>query len=150
MQVKVILQQDVSNLGKKGELKEVKPGYARNLLIPRGMAVEATPQRLREWKRRQEKEEMINRQQEEQARDQAEKLKALELVIAMPAGEGGRLFGSVTPADIAEKLIEKGFEVDKKDIEMEGPIKSLGNHNVSVKLYPGIKAELSIRVEEQA
>ncbi len=148
--MQVILQQDVPNLGKKGELKDVKPGYARNLLIPRGMAVEATPQRISEWKKRQEKEEMLNRQQEEQARDQADKLKALDLAIAMPAGEGGRLFGSVTPADIAAKLAEKGFDVDKKDIEVDAPIKSLGSHSVAVKLYPGIKADLSVRVEEEA
>ncbi len=148
--MQIILQQDVENLGKKGELKDVAPGYARNLLIPKGMAVEATPQRLREWKKRQEKEEMLNKQLEEQARDQAEKLKAVELVIAMPAGEGGRLFGSVTPADIADKLSEKGFQVDKKDIEIDGPIKSLGSHTVSVKLHPGIKAEVSISVEQEA
>ncbi len=147
--MKIILQQDVSNLGKKGELKDVAPGYARNLLIPKGMAVEATPQRLREWKKRQEKEEMLNKQLEEQARDQAEKLKALELNISMPAGEGGRLFGSVTPADIADKLSEKGFQIDKKDIETDGHIKSLGSHTATVKLHPGIKAEVSINVEQK-
>ncbi len=148
--MQVILEQDVPNLGQKGELKDVAPGYARNLLIPKGMAVEATPARLREWKKRQEKEEMLNRQLEEQARKQAEKLNAIELIIAMPAGEGGRLFGSVTPADLVEKLSEKGFDVDKKDIEVDGPIKSLGSHTVSIKLHPGIKAYLSIRVEQEA
>ncbi len=148
--MQIILQQDVPNLGKKGELKDVAPGYARNLLIPKGMALEATPQRLREWKKRQEKEEILNRQLEEQAREQAEKLKAADLVISMPAGEGGRLFGSVTPNDIADKLSEKGFQVDKKDIEIDGPIKSLGSHNASVKLHPGIKAEITINVEQEA
>ncbi len=148
--MQIILQQDVPNLGKKGDLKDVAPGYARNLLIPRGMALEATPQRIREWKKRQEKEEMLNRQQEEQARNQAEKLKEVELVIKMPAGDGGRLFGSVTPADIAGKLSEIGFDVDKKDIEVDGPIKSLGSHIVSLKLHPGIKAEISIKVEQEA
>ncbi len=148
--MQVILEQDVPNLGQKGELKDVAPGYARNLLIPKGMAVEATPARLREWKKRQEKEEMLNKQLEEQARKKAEKLSAIELIIAMPAGEGGRLFGSVTPADIAEKLSEQGFDVDKKDIEVDGPIKSLGSHTVSIKLHPGIKAYLSIRVEQEA
>ncbi len=148
--MQIILQQDVPNLGKKGELKDVAPGYARNLLLPKGMAVEATPQRIRDWKKRQEKEEMLGRQQEEQARELAEKLKAVELVMEMPAGEGGRLFGSVTPADIAAKLSEKGFEVDKKDIEAEGPIKTIGSHTVAVKLHAGIKAEIAIIVEAKA
>lgn len=148
--MQIILQQDVPNLGKKGELKDVAPGYARNLLFPKGMAVEATPQRIREWKKRQEKEESLNRQKEEEARDKAEKLKEIELLIEMPAGEGGRLFGSVTPADIAEKLKEKGFSIDKKDIEAEGPIKSVGNHTVMVKLYPGIKGAVSISVQPES
>ncbi len=148
--MQIILQQDVPNLGKKGELKDVAPGYARNLLIPKGMALEATPQRIREWKKRQEKEEMLNQQQEEQAREKAEKLKEVELVIKMPAGESGRLFGSVTPADIAGKLSEIGFDVDKKDIEVDGPIKSLGSHIASLKLHPGIKADISIKVEQEA
>lgn len=148
--MQIILQQDVPNLGKKGELKDVAPGYARNLLLPKGMAVEATPQRIREWKNRQEKEEMLSRQQEEQARRQAEKLEAVEVVMEMPAGEGGRLFGSVTPADIAAKLSEKGFEVDKKDLEVAEPIKSIGSHTASVKLYQGIKAVISVKVEPKA
>ncbi len=148
--MQIILQQDIPNLGKKGELKDVAPGYARNLLFPKGMAVEATPQRIREWKKRQEKEELVNRQKEGEAREKADKLKEIELHIEMPAGEGGRLFGSVTPADIAEKLNEKGFAIDKKDIEAEGPIKRIGNHTVSVKLYPGIKAVVSISVQQEA
>ncbi len=93
---------------------------------------------------------MVNRQKEEEAREKANKLKEIELLIEMPAGDGGRLFGSVTPADIAAKLNEKGFAIDKKDIEAEGPIKSIGNHTVSVKLYPGIKAAVSISVQQEA
>ncbi len=147
--MQVILQQDVPNLGKKGDLKDVAPGYARNHLFPRGLAVEATPQRLRDWEKRREKEEMIQRQQEEQARSQAEQLAQKELVFKMPAGEGGRLFGSVTPADISARLSEKGFEVDKKDIEIDGQIKSIGDHAAAVRLYPGIKADLAIRVEKE-
>jgi len=147
--MQVILQQDVANLGKKGDLKDVAPGYARNHLFPRGLAVEATPQRLRDWEKRREKEEMINRQQEEQARSEAEQLAQKELVFKMPAGEGGRLFGSVTPADISARLSEQGFEFDKKDIEIEGQIKSIGEHTAAVRLYPGIKADLAIKVEKE-
>jgi len=148
--VQIILLEDVPNLGKKGELKDVAPGFARNHLLPRGLAVKATPDKLREWKQRQEKEELINRQQEEQARALAEKLNLLELVFEMQAGEGGRLFGSVTPADISHKLAEQGFDVDKKNIDVEEPIKSIGEHSVFVKLHPGIKAEIAIRVDKEA
>ena len=148
--MQIILQEDVPNLGKKGELKDVAPGYARNHLLPRGLAVKATPEKLREWKQRQEKEEMINRQQEEQAQAIAEKLNGMALVFEMQAGEGGRLFGSVTPADVASKLAENSFQVDKKNIDIAEPIKSIGEHSSVVKLHPGIKAEIVIRVEKEA
>jgi len=148
LDMKIILQQDVPNLGKMGELKDVAPGYARNHLLPRKMAVEATPQRMREWEKQQKKEEAINRQLEEEARQQAEKLSGQVLVFKMPAGEGGRLFGSVTSADVAEKLAENGIEADKKKIEFPEPIKSIGLHTASVRLHQGVTAELKIEVEK--
>lgn len=147
--MKIILEQDVPNLGKKGDLKDVAPGYARNHLIPRGLAVEATPQRMKEWERNAEAREAQNKKQEEQARQQAENLGQHELVFKMPAGEGGRLFGSVTPADIAGRLAEAGLEIDKKKIELTEQIKSLGQFKADVRLYPGIKAEVSIIVEQE-
>ncbi len=147
--MQIILEQDVPNLGKKGELKEVAKGYARNHLLPRGLAVEATPQRLRDWKQRQEKEETMNRELEEQARVEADRLSQKEIVFKMPAGEGGRLFGSVTTADVANQLMEKGFEVDKKKIELSEPIKSAGSYTADVRLHPGIKAEILIRVDKE-
>ncbi len=147
--MQVILEQDVPNLGKKGELKEVAKGYARNHLLPRGLAVEATPQRLRDWKQRQEKEEAANKELAEKAHKQAEKISQKEINIKMPAGEGGRLFGSVTPADIAKKLSEEGFEVDKKKIEVSEQIKNLGSYTVDVRLHPGIKAEITVLVEKE-
>jgi large subunit ribosomal protein L9 len=148
--MKVILKQDVANLGKRGELKEVAPGYARNHLLPRGLAVEATAQRLKEWQQQKAKIEAENREQEEVARQQADLLSRQNLVFTMPAGEGGRLFGSVTPGDIADKLKQSGFEVDKKRIELEEPIKLIGNFKAFVRLYPGVKAELSIVVVKEA
>lgn len=147
--MKIILEQDVSNLGRKGDLKDVAPGYARNHLIPRGLAVEATPQRMKEWERNAAVREEQNRQQEELARQQADKLGQLELVFKMPAGEGGRLFGSVTLADIAGKLAESGFEIDKKKIELAEQIKSLGQFRADIRLFPGIKAEVPIIVEQE-
>lgn len=147
--MQIILKEDVPKLGNKGDLKDVASGYARNHLIPRGLAVEATPQKLREWKLRQEKEEKLNQHQEEEAKMQAEQMAKSELLFKMPAGEGGRLFGSVTAADIALKLAEGGFTVDKKKIELSEPIKSVGNYQAVVRLHPGIKAKLSLRVDKE-
>ncbi len=147
--MQIILEQDVPNLGKKGELKEVARGYARNHLLPRGLAVEATPQRLRDWQQRQEKEQAMNRELEEQAREEAGNLSQKEIAFKVPAGEGGRLFGSVTAADIAGKLLEEGFEVDKKKIELSEPLKSVGTYTADVRLHPGVKAEILIRVDKE-
>jgi large subunit ribosomal protein L9 len=147
--MKVILKQDIANLGKKGDLKDVAPGYARNHLLPRGLAVEATAQRLKEWQQQKDKVETENRQHEEQARKQADKLSQQTILFKMPAGEGGRLFGSVTPADIATKLKEAGFEIDKKRVELTDPIKGIGEFKAYVRLHPGVKAALDILVEKE-
>ncbi len=147
--MQVILQQDVPRLGKRGELKEVAPGYARNHLLPRKLAVEATPQIMREWIQRQEKAHKYNQQQEEYARSQAEQLAQKEIIFKVPSGEGGRLFGSVTSAEIAKKLSDANFSVDKKRIELKEPIKNIGSHKAFIRLHPGIKAELTVRVEKE-
>lgn len=147
--MQVILQQDVPNLGKKGELKDVAPGYARNHLLPRNLAMEATPQRLKDWAKQKDKLETESRRQEENARTLAGKMADIKLIFKMPAGEGGRLFGSVTPADIAGKLKEAGFEVEKKKIEIEEPIKSLGLFNAAIRLHPGVKADIRLAVEKE-
>ncbi len=147
--MQVILEQDIPNLGKKGELKEVARGYARNHLLPRGLAVEATPHRLREWEQRQEKEEALNRELEEKAREQAEKLLSKELHFKMPAGEGGRLFGSVTATDVADRLSAEGFEIDKKKIELSDQIKSVGSYTAEIRLHSGIRADILIKVEAE-
>lgn len=147
--MQVILQQDVPKLGKKGELKDVASGYARNHLLPRGLAIEATPAKMREREQRREKEILINQQQQENALLQAKNLSQQELVFRTSSGEGGRLFGSVTPADIAQKLAEAGYAVDKKRIELPEPIKSLGSHKAYVRLHPGVKADLTIKVEKE-
>lgn len=145
--MKIILIEDVLNLGKKGELKDVAPGYARNHLIPHKLAVEATAQRMKEWEKNREQLEEQHRLEEEEAQKQAAALAELELVFDMPSGEGGRLFGSVTPSDVAEKLAEHKFKIDKKKIEIAEPIKSLGNHIILVRLYPGVKTDLKVKVK---
>ncbi len=147
--MKIILQQDISGLGKKGEVKDVASGYARNHLVPRGLALEATPQRLKEWEGQQQKIEQEKQNLEAKAREQAEKIGNTRIVIYQAAGEGGRLFGSVTTADVAVELKKAGFDIDKKRIELPDSIKSLGNYKAAVKLYPGIKAEFDIAVEKE-
>ena len=148
--MKVILKEDVPGLGEKGEVKDVAPGYGRNLLIPRGLAEEATPGRLRELQHQAQVSKKKERRQKEESLVQAEHLEKQELCFRLAAGEGGRLFGSVTATDIAGELQRLGFAVDKKKIILEEPIKAVGRYEVTVKLYSGIKAVVAIEVEEES
>ena len=146
--MKVILKEDIPGLGEKGEIKEVAPGYGRNLLIPKGLAEEATPGRLKEL---QHQEQVLKRKKQrllEESQVQAERLAQQELRFRLAAGEGGRLFGSVTAADIAGELQRLGFNVDKKKVILEEPIKATGRYEITVKLYSGVQAEVVVEVEE--
>ena len=146
--MEVILKQDVKNLGKQGDRIKVAEGYARNFLIPRGLAVEATKGNLKSLRHQQKlDEERVSRE-----RSEAERVKAilddLNLVIRARSGEGGRLFGSVTSGDIAAAVKEAaGIAVDKRKLELEEPIKAVGDYSVKVKLLPGVVADLNIKVE---
>lgn len=148
--MKVILMEDIPGLGRKGEVKDVAPGYGRNLLIPKGLAEEATPGRLRELQDRaralQDREVRLG----EESRSLAERLGQQELRFRMAAGEGGRFFGSVTAADIAGRLQQLGFDVDKKRILLKEPIKSTGQYEIEVKLHAGVKAGIRVAVEEES
>ena len=146
--MKVILTRDLANLGKKGDLKSVTDGYARNLLIPRGLAVEATAQRLQEWENKRRHEDKRAGRQQQSALELAGRLEGCSLLFKMAAGEGGRLFGSVTAADLAGELAKAGFQVEKKKIILDEPIKHIGVCRVEVKLGPGVKATLNITVEK--
>ncbi|MFY9504911.1 MAG: 50S ribosomal protein L9 [Dethiobacteria bacterium] len=148
--MKVILKEDIPGLGEKGEIKEVAPGYGRNLLIPKGLAEEATPGRLKEL---QHQEQVLKRKKQrllEESQVQAERLAQQELRFKLAAGEGGRLFGSVTAADIAGELQRLGFNVDKKKVILEEPIKATGRYEITVKLYSGVQAEVVVEVEEES
>ncbi|MGB4444369.1 MAG: 50S ribosomal protein L9 [Dethiobacteria bacterium] len=148
--MKVILKEDIPGLGEKGEIKEVAPGYGRNLLIPKGLAEEATPGRLKEL---QHQEQVLKRKKQrllEESQVQAERLAQQELRFRLAAGEGGRLFGSVTAADIAGELQRLGFNVDKKKVILEEPIKATGRYEITVKLYSGVQAEVVVEVEEES
>jgi large subunit ribosomal protein L9 len=149
--LKVILRQDVADLGQSGDIVSVKPGYARNFLLPRGMAFEATGANIRQLEEEKKRGEARSKQQYLEARRRASQLEPVSLTFHANAGDEGKLFGSITSADIAERLKEQGldFEIDKRDIEIEEPIKALGVYNVPVRLHTDVKPEIKVWVIKQ-
>ncbi len=144
--MKVILRQDVENLGKMGDIVEVRDGYARNYLIPRGLAYYASEGAIRRLE--QEKRQHQRRLERERisAQELAAQLERLVLSIPMRVGEEGRLFGSVTPQMIADELSLRGFTIDRRAIVLEEPIRSLGTFEVKVKLHPEVVATVKLWV----
>jgi len=147
--VKVIFKADVKGQGKKGEVKEVADGYARNYLIPRGLAVEATKGNLKLLEEEKAKEAARQAEQKAKAEAMAAKLNETVLEIRAKAGEGGRLFGAVTAKRLAEELAARGLEVDKKGIQLDEPIRELGTTQVEIRLYPGVQAKLRVQVVKE-
>jgi len=144
--MKVLLKQDVKSIGKKGEMLEVKEGYARNFLIPNGLAVEASGGALKQAQQQQQTVERQKAKEKAEAQALADKLKGTTLTLRHKAGEEGRLFGSITSAEISSALKEKGLEIDKKQIVLEEPIRLVGSHQVKVKLHPEVVGALSVNV----
>ena len=138
--------EDVENLGLAGEEVQVAPGYARNYLLPRGLAAKATPGTLRLLAARKEKIEAKRAAERAAATELAAKIAELELNIAMQSAADDQLFGSVTPRIIAEALNEAGFSIEYTKIQIDTPIKTLGNFTVVVKIYHDIKAELKLNI----
>jgi large subunit ribosomal protein L9 len=148
--MKVIFQQDVKGQGKKGELKEVAEGYARNFLLPRGLAVEASTGNINALKDQKRREAARKQEELEKARRLAAELENITVTIHTKAGDGGRLFGSVTSKQISQMLKQEyRLQVDKKKIQLDEPIRTLGVTNVPVKLHPKVTATLSVHVREQ-
>ena len=146
--MKVILLQDAKGLGKAGQVVQVSDGHARNLLIPKGIAKEATTVNLKELERIKAANEAKKAVDQESARELAKRLADLSVTIVTKGGEGGRLFGSITAKDIAEALLEQhGIEADKRKIVLENPIKQTGEHAVEIKLYQDIAATLRVNVK---
>jgi large subunit ribosomal protein L9 len=144
--MEVILREDVKSLGKAGDLVRVKPGYGRNYLLPSGLAYEATEgnkKRIAAETRARATRADADRAD---AQAQADRLGAVELTVTGKAGEEGKLFGSVTASDIAEALAAKGVEVDRRRIELDQPIKTLGRHTVGVRLHADVRAEIRVDV----
>lgn len=145
--MKVILLKDIKDLGKTGEIKELADGYARNYLIPRGLAVEATPDKLKEIEEKKLKKQKNKQKEQSSAEALKDKLNGKSVQISLKTGGGDKLFGAVTTKEIAE-LIEKqlNIKVDRKKIELEEPIKHLGDYNIKIKLYQSVQAEIKLTV----
>jgi large subunit ribosomal protein L9 len=147
MAVKVILRQDVPNLGQTGDVKQVAPGFFRNFLLPRGLAVEASSSQLKQLEHQKTAHAGNVAKAREKAGDQANQLSGITLRIPVRLGEQGRIFGSVTNKDIAEALSEQaGVTVDRHKIDLEEPLKSLGTHSVPVKLEQGVDASVNVEL----
>lgn len=147
--MKVILKSDVKGLGKAGEMVEAKIGYARNFLFPKKLAIEATPENKAAWE--QEQQEMEEKRATEKAAALKLKgeLEGLDVEIRAKAGKGDKIFGSITSQDIAKALKDKGYDVEKKRIELKENIKDTGTHVVVVRVYPEITADLKVTISKE-
>ncbi|MEO8511561.1 MAG: 50S ribosomal protein L9 [Chloroflexota bacterium] len=144
--MKVILKRDVKGLGREGEMKDVKTGYARNFLLPQQAAVIADLGAVNNWERHRSARDERDRTERAVAEALAARLNELKLQIAVKAGEKNRLFGSVTNREIAELLEKEGIEIDRHDIQIRVPIKTVGDHRVAVRLASGIDAQVQVTV----
>lgn len=148
--MKVFLKDDVKNLGRMGEVVNVADGYARNFLFPKKLAVEASTTNVKEFEHHRRILQEKAAKLKDQMKTAAEKLSAVVLTIKAKAGEEDRLFGSVTTMDIAEALKAAGFDIDKKKISLEEPIKRLGSFTVEVKVHAEISAPVKVNVVSDA
>ncbi|MDA8214340.1 MAG: 50S ribosomal protein L9 [Nitrospiraceae bacterium] len=147
--MQVILKEDVKDLGHIGDLVNVKEGYARNFLIPKGLAVEANPKNLKALEHEKRKIQELVKKAKTAAEELASKVSGTTVTIKAKAGEEDKLFGSVTVMDIADALKKEGMDIDKKKIVMEEPIKRLGNYTVSVKIHSEVSAQLNVQVVKE-
>jgi len=145
--MQVILLQDVKGVGKAGTVAKVSDGYARNMLLPRGLAKEATPGNIKELEKKQEELRARRAEDLASARAMAEKIEKVTVTIKTKAGEGGRLFGAITSKDLSEALQEQyGFEVDKKKFVLDSPIKQVGEMEVEIKLFSEVTAKCKVNI----
>lgn len=144
--MRIILLKDFEGLGEAGTQVEVKPGYARNFLIPTGVALKATRENMKKFEEiaKQKKNKLARALKSSQ--ELAEKLKTLSLTVAVKVGEDDKIFGSVTSQMIAEQLQEKGYEIDKRQIQLEEPIKALGIYDIPVRLHSEITTSVKLWV----
>ena len=147
--MKVILLEDVKSLGKKGQVVNVSDGYARNMLLPKKLGVEATTKNMNDLKLQKAHEEKVAQENLDAAKAFADELKDKEVVVTIKVGEGGRIFGSVSTKEISEAVKEQlGYDIDKKKMQLPNPIRELGTTIVSVRLHPKVTGELKVIVKE--
>jgi large subunit ribosomal protein L9 len=145
--VKVILTQDVSTLGKSGELRDVSDGYARNFLIPRSLAVPAAGGAYRAWQHDIASREEKRKREREDAEIAAQRIGSTTLTMGVKVGEGGKLYGSITAKDIADALARRGINIDRHKVDLDEPLKTLGTYKVAIRVYPGMTPEVTVAVE---
>lgn len=147
--MKVILLEDVKALGKKGQIVNVSDGYARNMLLPKKLGVEATGKNMNDLKLQKAHEDKVAQENLDAAKAFAEELKDKQVTVAIKVGEGGRTFGSVSTKEIAEAAkAQLGYDLDKKKLQLPTPIKALGTTIVPIKLHPKVTGELKVVVKE--
>jgi len=149
MPVQLILRDDVPNLGKIGDVVRVKPGYARNYLLPRGLAVEASPKNLRVLEHQKRVITAKADREHKSAEASAKRLEGLQLTVRARAGEEGRLFGSVTNMDVERLLADKGFQVERRRIVLDEPIKQVGTYPITVQVGRAVRATVQLTIEAE-
>ncbi|WP_068505269.1 50S ribosomal protein L9 [Paenibacillus kribbensis] len=147
--MKVIFIKDMKGQGKKGQVKEVSDGYAANFLLPRGIARPATEGNMKTLENQSAAEEKRKQEEKEEAQVLGKKLEETTIQLKAKAGDGGRLFGAITSKQIAEAVAKTGIKLDKRKIELEEPIRTLGVTQMTVKLHPEVKATLKVQVTEE-
>lgn len=147
--MKVILRQDHEKLGEAGEVINVKPGFARNYLIPQGLALSASPQNRKRFENEKKQMNWRKEQEKRKAEELSKELENVSCTITVQVGEEDKLFGSVTSQHIAESLQTQGYEIDKRKIVLEEPIKSLGIYSVPIKLYQEVEAKVKVWVVKE-
>lgn len=148
--MQIILQEDIDKLGHRGDVVTVKPGYARNYLLPRKLAVEATQGNLKAIERIRASLAKKTATELDAAQQQAELLKVVALKFTRKTGENDQMFGSVTAADVSEALAEQGFKIDKRQVQLEEPIRIIGESQVTIKVFRDVTAQIKVSVEKES
>lgn len=146
--MKVILTEDVKNLGVMGSIVDVADGYGRNYLIPRSLAVEANPKNIKKFEHLKRQIQAKVEKARKAAEELAERLSKMKIEIEAQSGEEGKLFGAITAMDIAEAISRQGIEIDRRKILQEEPIKRLGTYNVPIKIHEGVTANITLEIKK--
>ncbi|TCK99731.1 LSU ribosomal protein L9P [Natranaerovirga hydrolytica] len=148
--MEIILLEDVKKVGKKGDIVKVNDGYARNFMIPKKLGVEATKQAKRELESQKKAEAQLRQEELEEAKELGKKIEESSVEVKIKAGEGGKTFGSISTKEITKAAQEQlGLKIDKKKMKLDEPIKSLGVHNIVIKVHPKVTTQLKVKVTEE-